>query len=157
MVAQKFFDKWRKDGNSRWAPATAAKYDYLFALLKPSLGNVPVKDITPVEVLAAVRKVEAKGTFESAQRALQMASSVFRYAVATGRLEADHTRDLRGALIVPETKHRPPFLTQQRLESCCKRSTATTAASLPSLRLPSPHTCSSDPVSFAKHNGKNWT
>lgn len=110
LVAQEFFDKRKKDGNSRWAPATAAKYDYLFALLKPSLGNVPVKDITPIEVLAAVRKVEAKGTFESAQRALQTASSVFRYAVATGRLEADPTRDLRGALIVPETKHRAALL-----------------------------------------------
>jgi integrase len=56
-------------------------------------------------VLGAVRKIEAKGNLESARRTLQLASSVFRYAVATARLASDPTRDLRGALTAPTVIH----------------------------------------------------
>lgn len=51
-------------------------------------------------MLAAVRKMESKSKLESARRTLQLANSVFRYAVATARLASDPTRDLRGALTV---------------------------------------------------------
>src|SRR3546814_6580410 len=49
--------------------------------------------------------MEDKGNLESARRTLQLASSVFRYAVATVRLTSDPTRDLRGALISPKVTH----------------------------------------------------
>src|SRR3546814_16857572 len=49
--------------------------------------------------------MEDKGNLESARRTLQLASSVFRYAVATVRLNSDPTRDLRGALISPKVTH----------------------------------------------------
>lgn len=56
-------------------------------------------------MLAVVKRIEAKGNFETARRTLQFASSVFCYAVATARLGSDPTRDLRGALIAPKPKH----------------------------------------------------
>lgn len=55
--------------------------------------------------MAAVRKIEAQGKLESARRTMQLAGSVFRYAVATARLRSDPTRDLRGALINPTVTH----------------------------------------------------
>ncbi len=36
---------------------------------------------------------------------MQLASAVFRYAIATARLKSDPTRDLRGALTVPTVTH----------------------------------------------------
>ncbi len=45
---------------------TTTKKEYLLALLEPHLGNLPIKSILPEEVLAAVRKIEAKGNLESA-------------------------------------------------------------------------------------------
>jgi integrase len=56
-------------------------------------------------VLAAIRRIEGKGKLESARRSLQLASAVFRYAVATARLASDPTRDLRGALTAPTVTH----------------------------------------------------
>jgi len=56
-------------------------------------------------VLAAIRKIEAKGNLESARHMLQLASMVFRYAVAAARLRSDPTRDLRGALTAPKVTH----------------------------------------------------
>jgi integrase len=66
---------------------------------------MPISEIEPADVLGAVRKIEGKGNLESARRTLQLASAVFRYAVATARLASDPTRDLRGALTAPTVTH----------------------------------------------------
>lgn len=69
--------------------------------LKPDLGRRPISEIEPVELLACVRKIEARGAPEMARRVLQMASAIFRYGVATGRCPRDPASDLRGALKSP--------------------------------------------------------
>ncbi|HEY6816248.1 MAG TPA: site-specific integrase, partial [Croceibacterium sp.] len=55
-------------------------------------------EIGPPQVLAALRKIEAKGNIETAHRVKQRIGQVFRYAIATGRATRDPTADLRGAL-----------------------------------------------------------
>jgi integrase len=70
--------------------------------LFPDLGGRPLAEISPPDLLAAVRKVERRGAYDLAHRMLSVASQVFRYGVATGRCERDPTPDLRGAL----TPHR---------------------------------------------------
>jgi integrase len=64
----------------------------------PFLGDRPVDEITAPEVLAVVRRIEARGALETAHRALQNIGQVLRYAVATGRAKQDVTAFLRGAL-----------------------------------------------------------
>jgi hypothetical protein len=88
-------------GAKAWAPSTATRCEYLLSLLSGSIGKLPIADIEPADVLVAVRRIEKKGKLESARRTLQLASAVFRYAVATARLSSDPTRDLRGALTIP--------------------------------------------------------
>lgn len=68
----------------------------------PWLGNKAMTDILPKDILACLRRVEDRGTIETAHRTLQICGQVFRYAVATGRIDRDITPDLRGAL--PPTK-----------------------------------------------------
>lgn len=104
-VAAEFCEKRRNDGDRAWAPATATRSEYLLSLLKGSIGNMAVTDIEPIDILSAVRRIERQGKLESARRTLQLASSVFRYAVATARLKSDPTRDLRGALLTPTVTH----------------------------------------------------
>jgi integrase len=104
-IADEYCRKRRRDGARAWAPATAKRSEYLLSQLSISIGRLPVTEIGPADVLAAIRKIEAKGNYESARRTLQLASGVFRYAVATVRLDSDPTRDLRGALIVPKVTH----------------------------------------------------
>ena len=54
------------------------------------------------EVLAVLRKTEARGRYESARRMRSVISRVFRYGIATARAKVDVARDLRGAIIVPQ-------------------------------------------------------
>src|SRR3546814_13513911 len=61
-------------------------------------------------VLAALKRIEAKGKYETARRCRSFAGRVFRYAVATGRGESDPSSILRGALVVPKVKHHAAIL-----------------------------------------------
>ncbi len=104
-LSAEYCKKRRRDGAKAWAPATAVRSEYLLSLLTPVLGAMPIGEIEPADVLGAIRKIEGKGNLESARRTLQLASAVFRYAVATARLGSDPTRDLRGALTAPTVTH----------------------------------------------------
>ena len=104
-IAREYCAKRRRDGEKGWSPATATRSEYLLSLLNSSVGRLAISEIEPADVLDAVRKIEAKGNLESARRTLQLASMVFRYAVATARLRSDPTRDLRGALTAPKVTH----------------------------------------------------
>lgn len=59
----------------------------------------------PKDILACLRRVEDRGTIETAHRTLQICGQVFRYAVATSRIDRDITPDLRGALPTAKGDH----------------------------------------------------
>ncbi len=71
----------------------------------PWIGERPVGEIAPPELLAILRRVESRGHLETAQRLKSVCGQVFRYAVATGRAERDPAADLRGALKTAKTRH----------------------------------------------------
>jgi len=71
----------------------------------PHLGHRPIGDIEALELLATVRKIEARGAHDLAHRVLAVAGQVFRYGVATGRCRRDPAADLRGALTPHKAKH----------------------------------------------------
>ena len=71
----------------------------------PHIGARPISAIGPRDVLAVLRKVEARAALESANRIKQICGQVFRYAVATGAAERDVTQDLKGALAKPAAGH----------------------------------------------------
>lgn len=73
----------------------------------PALGSQPIKDISPADVLDALRPIEARGALEIAQRVLQRCSAVFRYGIATSRLRNNPAADLKGALQSPPKNHYP--------------------------------------------------
>ncbi len=104
-ISAEYCAKRKRDGHKGWAPSTAIRCEFLLSRLCASIGRLPIAEIQPADVLAAVRKMESKGKLESARRTLQLASAVFRYAVSTARLASDPTRDLRGALTAPTVTH----------------------------------------------------
>ena len=71
----------------------------------PFVGSRPIQELGAPEVLAVLRRIEARGVLETARRTRQICGQVFRYAVATGRAERDPTGDLKGALAPPKEKH----------------------------------------------------
>lgn len=86
------------------ATVTVAKARWLSSLLAP-LARRPIAEIKPIEVLAVLKRLEAKELHETARRARSFASRVFRYAVATARTENDPAALLKGALIAPTVTH----------------------------------------------------
>ena len=114
-IASEYVAQRKRDGAKAYAPATAAKADWFISLLKPSIGPMPIAAIQPTDILAALRKLERRGNLESARRCLQFVGQVMRYAVATARLTADPSRDLKGALVPPRVKHHAAITDPGRL------------------------------------------
>src|SRR5262249_24161832 len=102
-VAEEFSGKLVREGRS---PRTLKKLRWLLDLAYPSIGERRVAEITAPELLSVLRKVEARGKYETACRLRSTCGMVFRYAIATGRAERDPSADLRGALTTPKVKHR---------------------------------------------------
>lgn len=73
--------------------------------LYPVIGSRPIANVTAPELLAALRRIEARGAIDIAHRAKQTAGKIFRYGVATGRAERDPSQDLTGALKARNKKH----------------------------------------------------
>ena len=71
----------------------------------PWLGGRPVNEITAPEILAVLRRIDARGARYTAHRAKSEISQVFRYAIATGRAERDPCPDLRGAIPPAKSEH----------------------------------------------------
>jgi len=104
------FEVIAREWHAKFSPSWAASHgDKIIRRLElyifPWLGDRPIKSITAPGLLAALRRVEAKGTLETAHRTQQNCGQVFRYAVATGRAERDPTGDLRGAIPPASAKH----------------------------------------------------
>jgi hypothetical protein len=98
--------EWLAKHAPRWAPGHASKIIGRFERdIFPWLGARPVREITAPELLAVLRRIEARGAIETAHRAHQNCGRVFRYAIATGRAERDPAADLRGALPPVNEKH----------------------------------------------------
>jgi integrase len=102
-VSREWFDKQKP----RWVEGHSLR---LLRLLERDIfpfrgfGGRPISSITPPDVLAALRPIEAR-TAETAHRAQQLCSQIFRYAIATGTCKSDPTRDLRGALAPVPKRH----------------------------------------------------
>jgi len=75
----------------------------------PWLGKQPISEINAPQILEAVKRIEKLNKLETAHRALQATSQVFRYAVQTGRALRDPCVDLRGALPATVVKHMAAF------------------------------------------------
>jgi len=101
-IAEEWVAKNEREGR---APITLDKIRWLLGMAYPMIGTLPISKITPQEVLAVLRKVEATGRYESARRMRSVLSRVFRYGIATARADRDVAADLRGALITPKVQH----------------------------------------------------
>lgn len=110
VLAREWYEARRHD----WADSYGEKIMARFvADVFPYVGARPVSELKPPELLAVFRRIEQRGAIETAQRARENVSQVFRYAIATGRAESDPSRDLKDALRKPIVQHFPA-ITQPR-------------------------------------------
>jgi integrase len=102
-VADEYLDKDIREGK---AAVTLKKKKWLLGQIMPDLGSRPVSEITAAEILISLRRIEAKGNYETARRVRSTIGQIFRYAIATARAENDPTFGLKGALTSPVVTHR---------------------------------------------------
>ena len=86
---------WMTHQAARWGTETAerVKASLEADLFKP-LGSRPLASIKPGEIMAAVKKIEARGASDQAGRVLQRIKSVYRWAVIHERIDANPMLDL---------------------------------------------------------------
>lgn len=102
VVAREWFAK----QEPVWAASHSSKViGRLEADVFPWIGNRPMDSLTAPDLLAVLRKVEARGAADTAHRILQNFGQVFRYAVATGRATHNPAPNLRGALRALKKSH----------------------------------------------------
>jgi integrase len=79
----------------------------------PWLGRRPIADITAMEILSVLRRIDARGARYTAHRVRSEISRAFRFAVVTGRAERDPCPDLQGA-IAPAKSENFPAITEPK-------------------------------------------
>lgn len=97
------------------APSTVKKARYFLDQLRPAIGSLPIDDVDPQMLLAALKKLEAKGNYETAKKTRAFASRVFRYAVAGGKCSSDPAHALSEALTSRKARHYAAILEPAKL------------------------------------------
>jgi integrase len=102
-------EAWFKARKGKWVKSYSNRLrSRLDDDLLPSLGDLKIATIEPVEVLDCIRRIEQRGAPEMARRVLQMAGNIFRFGLATGQCARNPAADIRDALASPKpVKHRP--------------------------------------------------
>lgn len=104
---------WHKTNRLRWSDIHAS--DILTSLERdafPSLGGIPVRDVTVPMVLSVLRPIEERGSNETARRIRQRIESVFAFAIASGKAEANPAAIVSGAM-APVVRGRQPAITDE--------------------------------------------
>lgn len=102
-------NEWHAFKTPRWAQASAKKARlYLDIDLIPTLGKRQIAEVSRAELVAVLRKIEARQAFNVAAKCRQWLNQIFRYALASGLIESNPATDLDVvAAAAPKTKHHP--------------------------------------------------
>lgn len=98
--------EWHENNKHTWTEKHANSIlKRLSCKLFPDIGNRPISEISALELLDVLRKIEKEGTYVLAHRMLQYCSRIFRYAILTCRADRNPAADLSGALKPAVEKH----------------------------------------------------
>lgn len=107
--------EWYEKRFDRWSPSYAEEMIETFEKdVFPYIGNRPVAEIKPMELLAVLSVLNDRGATEKLRKVRQRCGEVFRYAVITGRAEYNPAPDLVSAF-APHKKEHYAFLKTDEL------------------------------------------
>ena len=106
--------EWHAHKSTSWSEGYA---EHLLMYLKkdifPFIGQKAITDISQVEMLNVLRKMEQRGVLDKLKKTRQACRQIFTYAIITGRAEHNPVSDLAGALKSPKQQHYPHLLVDQ--------------------------------------------
>lgn len=108
--------EWHRKQVGNWSPGHADRMErQLERDLFPWLGNRPMDEIEPMELLAVLQKIEDRGANETADRALMLARQVYAYWLPTAdKRQRNITEGLKKRLTPYRGKHFPAIVEPQR-------------------------------------------
>ena len=80
-VQTQWFEKWSADKDERYVDNTRRRID---TDILPVIGDRPINDIRPPEIVEMILAIEKRGAADVARRALQMTDQIFRYGLTKG-------------------------------------------------------------------------
>ena len=93
---------WYERRKARWSQRYGAQLlMQLETMVFPDLGNRPIGEIEPPELLRVIRKIENRPALSTARLMNQTCGQIFRFAIVEGMATRDPSRDLAGALTTP--------------------------------------------------------
>lgn len=99
--------EWHAKESHEWSTMHSGRVmSAMEAHMFPFIGQRPIAEIKPLELLEVLRRVERAGNIETASRLRQRCSSVFRLAILTGRSESDPAATLADALKTQQAEPR---------------------------------------------------
>lgn len=111
LVALEWHSMKAKGGHA--STTTTKRLAHLETHIFPAIGDRPLIEIRPSEILTMLRKVAGAGSAYTAGRLREICGQVFRFAIATDRTTHNPAADLRGALETPSVTHRPALTTRR--------------------------------------------
>ena len=103
--------EWYGNAKAQWATIHASNViRSLERDVFPTIGTLPIAQLTPPLILGVLREIETRGAVETAKRVRQRISAVFVYAIAQGITTSDPAEKL-GAVLKPLRKGRQPAIT----------------------------------------------
>ncbi|PWW16560.1 integrase arm-type DNA-binding domain-containing protein [Pantoea sp. AG702] len=98
--------------NKRWSEDHRSRViRYLELYIFPHIGSSDIRQLKTSHLLAPIKKVDASGKHDVAQRLQQRVTAVMRYAVQNDYIESNPAMDMAGALSTTKVRHYPalPF------------------------------------------------
>lgn len=86
----------------------------------PSLGPVPVSEISTKQIAAVIKQIESRGVRETAARALQKITAILQFAAKDERVSQNAARELRGTVETRRVEHMPA-MAQEELPEFLRR------------------------------------
>jgi integrase len=130
---RKLGDEWLDEHAPLWAESNAKRVRNRFERdVYPAFGNVPIAEIEATDVLRLLRKIEARGSIETAKRVRNYIRAVFARAKGEGLVPMTYLMELdelKSALKPPKRGRRQPALTTVpellELQQCADKARST--------------------------------
>ena len=100
-IAELWLGHWKGNKSARHSATTQNR---LKVNVYPILGDRPIADVEPMELVQLAKGIEARGASDMAKRILQIVGMIFRYAVAHGYSKRNPAAEIRPSDILKPTR-----------------------------------------------------
>ena len=100
-IGELWLDHWKGNKSARHSETTRNR---LKANVYPVLGERPIAEVEPMELVQLAKDIEARGASDMAKRILQIIGMVCRYAVAHGYSKRNPAAEIRPSDILKPTR-----------------------------------------------------